>query len=64
MTGLLADALKRPATAEGRHFVMLRDGAMAAWCLGEADAACETFRRGVEGLLVRGLDDSIVGTRQ
>jgi AcrR family transcriptional regulator len=64
MTSLFADALKRPASEEGRHFVMLRDGAMAAGCLGEANVACETFLRAVEGLLVRGPDDSTVGAYQ
>ena len=42
---------KDDAEAAGRHFVMLRDGAMAAGCLSDADAVCETFLRGVEGLL-------------
>ncbi|MFC7375810.1 MULTISPECIES: TetR/AcrR family transcriptional regulator [unclassified Brachybacterium] len=35
-----------------RHFVMLRDGAMAAGCLADDKAPiCETFLRGVDGLL-------------
>jgi AcrR family transcriptional regulator len=34
-----------------RHFVMLRDGAMAAGCLGNPAEVCETFLQGVDGLL-------------
>lgn len=34
-----------------RHFVMLRDGAMAAGCLTDPKPVCDTFLRGVEGLL-------------
>jgi AcrR family transcriptional regulator len=34
-----------------QHFVMLRDGAMAAGCLFDPDAICETFLRGVDGLV-------------
>ncbi|MEU0885005.1 TetR/AcrR family transcriptional regulator [Lentzea sp. NPDC005914] len=43
------------ATAEpaARHFVMLRDGAMAAGCLSDAEVVCDTFLRGVEGLLTQ-----------
>jgi AcrR family transcriptional regulator len=35
----------------GRTFVMLRDGAMTAGCLGDPDPAGHTFLRGVDGLL-------------
>ncbi|GGL37496.1 TetR/AcrR family transcriptional regulator [Phycicoccus endophyticus] len=34
-----------------RHFVMLRDGAMAAGCLTDPEGVCAVFERGVEGLL-------------
>ncbi|PSL52273.1 TetR family transcriptional regulator [Saccharothrix carnea] len=34
-----------------RHFVMLRDGAMAAGCLSDPDPVCETFLLGVDDLL-------------
>lgn len=34
-----------------QHFVMLRDGAMAAGCLFDPDQICETFLRGVDGLV-------------
>ncbi|MFD7292276.1 TetR/AcrR family transcriptional regulator [Streptomyces sp. NPDC059897] len=40
-----------PADAAGRHFVMLRDGAMAAGCLSDATLISETFLSGVEGIL-------------
>jgi hypothetical protein len=33
------------------HFVMLRDGAMAAGSLADPDKVCRTLLRGVEGLL-------------
>lgn len=39
-----------PAPAAG-HFVMLRDGAMAAGCLSDPEPICATFLRGVDGLL-------------
>ncbi|MCS0600781.1 TetR/AcrR family transcriptional regulator [Streptomyces sp. LP11] len=53
-TRLLEDAGCAPADAAGRHFVMLRDGAMAAGCLFDPTLICETFLRGVEGLLNTG----------
>ncbi|MDA0563810.1 TetR/AcrR family transcriptional regulator [Streptomonospora sp. S1-112] len=51
VTDLLARAGFAPADAAGRHFVMLRDGAMAAGCLFDPELVCETFLHGVEGLL-------------
>ncbi|MEV7129360.1 TetR/AcrR family transcriptional regulator [Streptomyces sp. NPDC093260] len=53
-TRLLADAGCAPADAAGRHFVMLRDGAMAAGCLSDPTPICETFLNGVEGILRTG----------
>ncbi|MDX2592102.1 MULTISPECIES: TetR/AcrR family transcriptional regulator [Streptomyces] len=53
-TQLLEDAGCAPADAAGRHFVMLRDGAMAAGCLSDPKPICETFLRGVEGILRTG----------
>ncbi|MET7286941.1 TetR family transcriptional regulator [Streptomyces sp. NPDC005573] len=50
-TQLMENAGCSPADAAGRHFVMLRDGAMAAGCLFEPALICETFLDGVEGLL-------------
>lgn len=44
----VGDGLAEPA---GRHFVMLRDGAMAAGCLSDPDEVATTFLDGVEGLL-------------
>ncbi|MEU4427192.1 TetR/AcrR family transcriptional regulator [Actinoplanes sp. NPDC024001] len=43
----------QPASAEpaAQHFVMLRDGAMAAGCLFDPARICETFLRGVEDLV-------------
>lgn len=37
--------------AAAHHFVMLRDGAMAAGCLSDPAEVADTFLRGVEGLL-------------
>ncbi|MFC5947567.1 TetR family transcriptional regulator, partial [Pseudonocardia lutea] len=44
----VGDGLAGPAA---RHFVMLRDGAMAAGCLSDPEVVSETFLDGVEGLL-------------
>ncbi|MEV6412171.1 TetR/AcrR family transcriptional regulator [Kribbella sp. NPDC051718] len=44
----LGDANPQPPA---RHFVMLRDGAMTAGCLTNPEEVCNTFVRGVEGLL-------------
>jgi AcrR family transcriptional regulator len=51
VTDLLARTGKAPADAAGRHFVMLRDGAMAAGCLFDPELVTETFLQGVEGIL-------------
>ncbi|WPB95844.1 TetR/AcrR family transcriptional regulator [Streptomyces malaysiensis] len=51
ITGLLAKIREQPAEPAARHFVMMRDGAMAAGCLFDPALVCETFLRGVEGLL-------------
>jgi AcrR family transcriptional regulator len=51
MTDLFAATGKPDAEPAGRHFVMLRDGAMAAGCLTDPAPVCDTFLRGVEGLL-------------
>ncbi|MEU9532395.1 TetR/AcrR family transcriptional regulator [Streptomyces sp. NPDC048213] len=51
VTGLLARVGDAPAEAAGRHFAMLRDGAMAAGCLADPELITETFLEGVEGLL-------------
>lgn len=54
VTELLGRAGIEPADAAGRHFVMLRDGAMAAGCLFDPELVCETFLHGVESLLTAG----------
>ncbi|MGW6059051.1 TetR/AcrR family transcriptional regulator [Streptomyces sp. NPDC055189] len=51
VTHLLGQAGCAPADAAGRHFVMLRDGAMAAGCLFDPALISETFLHGVEGIL-------------
>jgi AcrR family transcriptional regulator len=51
VTDLLAQVGDAPAEAAGRHFVMLRDGAMAAGCLSDPRLITETFLEGVEGIL-------------
>jgi AcrR family transcriptional regulator len=51
MTELFAETGKPDPGPAGNHFVMLRDGAMAAGCLSDPAPICETFLRGVEGLL-------------
>ncbi|WP_132195003.1 MULTISPECIES: TetR/AcrR family transcriptional regulator [Kribbella] len=59
MTELLAQAGESAPEPAARHFVMLRDGAMAAGCLSAPEPICETFRLGVEGILGR-RDASVV----
>jgi AcrR family transcriptional regulator len=51
VTDLLAQVGEAPAEPAGRHFVMLRDGAMAAGCLSDPAEVCDTFRQGVDGIL-------------
>jgi hypothetical protein len=51
VTELLAQIREAPAKTAARHFVMLRDGAMAAGCLFDPALVGETFLRGVAGLL-------------
>jgi AcrR family transcriptional regulator len=51
VTGLLAQIPGTPAEQAARHFVMIRDGAMAAGCLFDPGLIGETFLRGVDRLL-------------
>ncbi|MFB6724967.1 TetR/AcrR family transcriptional regulator [Kribbella sp. NPDC056345] len=51
VTTLFAQIGDTPPEPAARHFVMLRDGAMAAGCLTNPTQVGETFRQGVEGLL-------------
>ncbi|MFI5841770.1 TetR/AcrR family transcriptional regulator [Catenuloplanes sp. NPDC051500] len=44
----VSELLPEPAA---RHFVLLRDGAMASGCLNDPQSVCETFLLGVEGIL-------------
>ncbi|MDG6109921.1 TetR/AcrR family transcriptional regulator [Dactylosporangium aurantiacum] len=53
VTALLARIDPAVAGPAARHYVMLRDGAMAAGCLFDPDLVCETFLQGVEGLVSR-----------
>ncbi|MEE6261596.1 TetR/AcrR family transcriptional regulator [Plantactinospora sonchi] len=48
---LMASIRRTGAEPAAQHFVMLRDGAMAAGCLVDRALICETFLRGVEGLI-------------
>jgi AcrR family transcriptional regulator len=51
LTALMAQVHEETADPAARHFVMLRDGAMAAGCLFDSALVVETFLRGIEGLL-------------
>ncbi|KAB1913776.1 TetR/AcrR family transcriptional regulator [Micromonospora sp. AMSO31t] len=51
INALLASIEETEAESAARHFVMLRDGAMAAGCLFDPALIAETFLRGVEGLI-------------
>ncbi|MBX7266566.1 TetR/AcrR family transcriptional regulator [Micromonospora sp. Llam7] len=51
LTMLMAQVHEETAEPAARHFVMLRDGAMAAGCLFDPALVSETFLRGIDGLL-------------
>jgi hypothetical protein len=51
VTEVLAQVGETPPEPAGRHFVMLRDGAMVAGCLSDPAEVCDTFLEGVEGIL-------------
>ena len=51
VTDLLGQVGETPPEPAGRHFVMLRDGAMAAGCLSDPAEVCATFLQGVDGIL-------------
>ncbi|MFF5082805.1 TetR/AcrR family transcriptional regulator [Actinoplanes sp. NPDC000266] len=51
LTTLMAQVAEDSSDAAARHFVMLRDGAMAAGCLFDPALVADTFLRGVEGLI-------------
>lgn len=60
ITALFDRAFGEPAAGSGRHFVMLRDGTMAAGYLGDPIVAGETFLRAVEGMLRAGDVDGVI----
>jgi AcrR family transcriptional regulator len=51
VTELLAQVGDTPPEPAARHFVMLRDGAMAEGCLSDPAEVCDTFLQGVDGIL-------------
>ncbi|WP_205669273.1 TetR/AcrR family transcriptional regulator [Amycolatopsis suaedae] len=51
ITDLFEQAGETPPDPAGRLFVMLRDGAMASGCLADPVEVCDTFLRGVDGIL-------------
>jgi AcrR family transcriptional regulator len=51
ITDLLGKVGETPPELAGRHFVMLRDGAMAEGCLSDPVEVCDTFLQGVDGIL-------------
>lgn len=58
ITDLLAQAGITPPEPAGRHFVMLRDGAMASGCLADPAEVCDTFLRGVDSVLQFRIDSA------
>jgi AcrR family transcriptional regulator len=58
VTDLLAQVGETPPEPAARHFVMLRDGAMVSGCLSDPAEVCDTFLRGVEGILQFRLDSA------
>lgn len=59
VTDLLAQVGDTSPELAGRHFVMLRDGAMAAGCLSDPADVCDTFRQGVDGILQHRIDAAL-----
>jgi len=51
ITELFSDTGKPDPVPAARHFIMLRDGAMAAGCLTDPRSVAQTLLRGIEGLL-------------
>jgi AcrR family transcriptional regulator len=58
VTDLLAQIGETPPELAGRHFVMLRDGAMVSGCVSDPAEVCDTFLHGVEGLLRDRIDSA------
>ncbi|MFI6782153.1 TetR/AcrR family transcriptional regulator [Micromonospora sp. NPDC050276] len=63
LTMLMAQVHPETADPAARHFVMLRDGAMAAGCLFDPALVSDTFRRGIEGLLRINTEPTVKGPR-
>ncbi|MFE3541517.1 TetR/AcrR family transcriptional regulator [Nocardia sp. NPDC059177] len=51
ITDILTDLPAADPTPAARHFVMLRDGAMAAGCLTDPTPIADTFLQGIDDLL-------------
>ncbi|MGW7534933.1 TetR/AcrR family transcriptional regulator [Amycolatopsis sp. NPDC054798] len=51
VTELLSQIGATPPEPAARHFVLLRDGAMASGCLTDSAGVGETFLQGVDGIL-------------
>ncbi|MFJ7217736.1 TetR/AcrR family transcriptional regulator [Amycolatopsis sp. NPDC098790] len=58
VTDLLAQVGDTPPEPAARHFVMLRDGAMASGCLSDPVQVGDTFLQGVDGILRFRLDSA------
>ncbi|MFC4592524.1 TetR/AcrR family transcriptional regulator [Sphaerisporangium corydalis] len=63
VTALLAEVRETGAEPAARHFVMMRDGAMAAGCLFDPELICDTFLHGVDRLL-RASEEDRTGFRR
>ena len=59
VTDLLAQVGETPPEPAGRHFVMLRDGAMVSGCLSDPAGVCDTFLQGVDGILRFRIDSAV-----
>ncbi|MEV6442978.1 TetR/AcrR family transcriptional regulator [Amycolatopsis sp. NPDC051716] len=58
VTDLLAQVGDTPPELAGRHFVMLRDGAMVSGCLADSAGVGDTFLQGVDGILRHRIDSA------
>jgi AcrR family transcriptional regulator len=58
VTDLLTQVGENAPELAGRHFVMLRDGAMVSGCLSDPAEVCDTFLRGVDGILQHRVDSA------
>ncbi|MEU7630456.1 TetR/AcrR family transcriptional regulator [Nocardia sp. NPDC049220] len=58
VTDLFAQAGDTRPEFAGRHFVLLRDGAMTSGCLSGSGEICDSFLRGVDGILQSHIDSA------